>query len=414
MDGGHAILSPSSAHRWVACPGSVVLEEGRPRSSSKYAAEGTAAHEVAAACLITGEDAAVHIGRVIDADGFTFEVTKDMADAIQSYLDTVRSVRAATGGKLLVEQALPIDHLTDEAGAAGTGDAVILTDGEIIVIDLKFGQGERVDAEGNLQMAMYALGAMKVFDLVGPFEKVRMMIVQPRIGHVSEWSIDWQELNIYRGEIVAGAVAVAEAKAPQTDLADFLQPGEKQCRWCKAKATCPALRRTVETMVTESASVDEFKDLTKSAVATVSNQPADFIALLMPHLDLVEDWVKAVRARAEELLHAGVDVPGYKLVRGKQGNRAWSDKDQAEAVLKSMRLKQDEMYSFTLISPTAAEKLLAKESPKRWAKLQPLITRSEGSITVAPVSDNRPAIEVKPVADDFTDLTADSSVDDIC
>jgi hypothetical protein len=79
-----------------------------------------------------------------------------------------------------------------------------------------------------------------------------------------------------------------------------------------------------------------------------------------------------------------------------------------------MRLKQDEMYSFTLISPTAAEKLLAKESPKRWAKLQPLITRSEGSITVAPVSDNRPAIEVKPVADDFTDLTADSSVDDIC
>jgi len=120
----------------------------------------------------------------------------------------------------------------------------------------------------------------------------------------------------------------------------------------------------------------------------------------MAVLDIVDDWIKAVRGRVEyELLH-GNEVPGYKLVQGKQGNRSWKDAEEAEAKLKSMRLKKEEMYNYTLISPTNAEKLL-KDTPKRWASLQENIGRSPGQPSVAPVSDKRPALVIKPVADEF-------------
>jgi hypothetical protein len=118
-----------------------------------------------------------------------------------------------------------------------------------------------------------------------------------------------------------------------------------------------------------------------------------------------------VRKRAHKELAEGRAVPGYKLVLGKKGARAWEDEAAAEAAMKAMRLKQDQMYQFKVISPTTAEKLLAKESPRRWATLQKLITQSDGKPTVAPASDARPALEVKPVADDFADVSQ-SATDD--
>jgi hypothetical protein len=119
---------------------------------------------------------------------------------------------------------------------------------------------------------------------------------------------------------------------------------------------------------------------------------------------IIEDWIKAVRAEVERRLALGTPVPGFKLVRGRAGNRAWSSKDEAEALLKSFRLRQEEMYSFELISPTVAEKVL-KESPKRWSKAQALITRSEGALSVAPSSDKRPAVDITPIVDQFEDVT---------
>src|SRR3569832_1840129 len=125
----------------------------------------------------------------------------------------------------------------------------------------------------------------------------------------------------------------------------------------------------------------------------------------MQAIDLIEAWCKAVRAQAEVELLAGCVVSGFLLVCGLKGARSWGDEAAAEVVMKSMRLKQDEMYTFKLISPTTAEKLL-KENPKRWNKLQTFITQSEGGLSVAPLSDKRPAVVIEPVADDFQDLTA--------
>jgi hypothetical protein len=131
------------------------------------------------------------------------------------------------------------------------------------------------------------------------------------------------------------------------------------------------------------------------------------LSIKMAAVDLIEDWCKAVRAETERRLLAGESVPGWKLVQGKRGARAWSSPTDAEATLKSMRLKQDEMYEFKLISPTSAEKLLAKDSPRRWSKLLDLIIQPEGKPHVAPESDKRPALVVTPTADDFAVVTDD-------
>ena len=132
------------------------------------------------------------------------------------------------------------------------------------------------------------------------------------------------------------------------------------------------------------------------------------LARAMAAADLIEGWIKAIRAETETRLLAGVVVPGWKVVQGKRGNRAWTDKVAAEAMLKSMRVPHDQMYDYSVISPTSAEKLSKTESigPRQWPKVQALITQSEGRPSVAPESDKRPALVMSAVADDFADMTA--------
>lgn len=415
MAGAHAIFSPSRAHRFVPCPGSVFLEQGKPDTTSEYAAEGTAAHELAAMALRAGNSAGAYLGRVISADGFTFTVDDEMVKAVDFYLDLVRAYVDWAKGELLVEQALPIGHLTGEDGAGGTGDCVVLGADEWIIADLKYGRGEQVDGEDNPQLEMYGLGALRAYEMLGRPKRLRLVIVQPRLDHVSEWAINVEDLEARAGKFLDAADAARLACQPSTDLKDFLSPGEKQCRWCKAKATCPALRGMVASTVkgtASSASPDEFEDISPKTIGAVTHSEADVIAKLLPRLDLIETWVAAVRSRGEELLHAGVPVEGWKLVEGKRGNRQWTDADAAEAKLKSFRLKHEEMFDYRLISPTTAEKVL-KDQPKRWKALQDLITQAPGKATVAPASDKRAAITVKPVADHFTDVSAEAAAADL-
>ena len=128
---------------------------------------------------------------------------------------------------------------------------------------------------------------------------------------------------------------------------------------------------------------------------------------LLGAVDLVESWCKAIRAKAEAELLAGRPVPGYKLVEGRRGARRWSDDKEVEATMKSMRMKLEEMYDFSLISPTTADKLhkAGTIGPRQWPKVEALITRAAPKPSVAPASDKRPALVIKPVADEFEDLT---------
>ena len=392
----HAKLSPSGAHRWMACPGSVTLEADFPDTSSAYAREGTAAHELAAMVLEDPSSTANHyVGKKIAFDDHGEEVvwpiTKEMADYVDDYVSFVRE--RAVGKILHVECKLSIGHITGEDGATGTSDVVIIDREQeaIEVIDLKYGMGVRVDAENNEQMQFYALGALYEYELISDFSWVTMVIHQPRLNHVSEWNIPVDQLRRFEDEARHAADKVRWEEPT-------FNPSEKQCRFCKAKATCPALRAEVTDIVGGVATLDDFTP------ETVDSQTGDnYLPVAMSKVGLVEDWCKAVRAEVERRLLAGQTVDGYKLVEGRKGNRTWSDEDAVTALFKSFRLRQEEMYDLKLISATKAEKLL-KENPKRWAKTEQLITRSDGKPSVAPATDKRPAMDVKPVLDDFQGL----------
>lgn len=496
----HAKLSPSGAKRWMSCPGSLAMEQGIPDQSSEFADEGTAAHFLASECLgseclnakyFLGE----HMLVTADSVGWSefthmpglryYTADADMCREVQKYLDAVRE--AAQGGILHVEQRLPIfgdklgvvvldengEPLLDEDGQPipvdnqfGTSDTVIELPGVLWIRDLKYGRGVQVFAEENEQLMLYALGALDEFDMLGDVETVRMSIDQPRLDHSDTWECSVAHLREFEQRaIAAGKLALRIASDGPTQRVGVdpfnLNPGEDQCRFCKAKGICPALRDQVLITLTADFAVEpaeivgqsdvletlielgkgevavtiseaeriiaaahgvapgkvdwssdgdgywftikkpNIRPVLEGAEAGVTAADPGHLAVLLDSVDLIEGWCKAVRAEAERRLLAGAEVPGYKLVQGRAGSRDYTDEAEAEKLFKTFRLKHDEMYDNKLKSPTSMEKVLAVSSPKRWAKVQALITRSDGKPSVAPASDKRPALVKTPVADDF-------------
>jgi len=366
----------------MTCPGSVTLSEGIEDKSSSNADEGSMMHAFAAKCLETGTDAVGYVGQTDKDTGLILQVKQCMD--VQFYVDQVREIVKATGGELQVEQRLPIGWLTGEDGAHGTADAVIVTPDELIIVDAKFGFKE-VDADDNPQLMIYAAAAWDELKVAYDFQRVRVVISQPRLLAKPEFSFSMEELQ----KFIVGVAFSAEYTRHNPDK---YVPSEKGCQWCRAKAICPALRQQAladfDEVVPETAHEDD-------------------LARVMSNANLIEGWIKAVRAEVERRLLGGIPVPGYKLVQGKKGNRAWADADVAEAALKAMRIKHDQMYDYKLASPTSIEKLAKADEigPRQWTKIQALITQSDGQPSVAPVSDKRPALVTSVDASEFSDVT---------
>lgn len=499
----HATLSPSGAHRWIACPGSLAMETRYPDSSSEFADEGTLAHALAARCLDNEEDTAYHVDEVLVYDDHGemkhAVIDSEMAREVHKYVLYVR--RLAAGGELLVEQRLPIFGTLpaivtegEELETFGTSDTVIIREDirTLIVCDLKYGRGVQVWAEENPQLMLYGLGAVDEFGMLYDFDKVRFVIAQPRLDHFDEWECTVEYLREFEKRAHAAgklALAIVDNGTDQAARINLL-PGDKQCKFCKAKGDCPALRDKVLATVSGDFEVLDALPLTTTVIGeddlvdvevpmvdklkkdeiavsvgeaerilaaaygvapkavdfiaggpndVTSEGPAGFIvkkptirpalecaedklaaldedhlAICMDAVDMVEGWCKSVRAETERRMLAGTGVPGWKLVTGKQGNRAWNDPERARDYMKkTVRLKDGEMYDMTLISPTTAESLFAagKIKPKQWEKLQDIISRANGKPSVAPASDKRPALQIGKVEDDFDALDDDSAND---
>jgi hypothetical protein len=428
-EAAHSLFSASAAGRWINCPGSVVLSHGLPDTSSEYAAWGTVAHSLADEALAALEPVkqdgyVIQIDQV-KQDGYVIQIDQEMVECVNAYLDHAAELTAGadmTWSEQRINYARWLE--VPEGQAWGTLDlsAVWVEQRHLMIGDLKTGRGVAVAPDNNEQLMLYAGGKLLELDDLGiEVDTIDLAISQPRIQKApSVWRISRADLVAWlQGRARSGATSVQLAELNAVNRGNaasnweevFLSPGEKQCRWCKAKATCPALRSEVADTVTGARPapdmVDDAFEILPAAVDTASTE----LAACLSKVDMIEDWCSAVRAEAHRRLTAGEPVPGYKLVQGKRGARAWADPVEAEAKLKAMRLKVEDMFELKLISPPAAEKLAKAKviGPRQWPALQALITQKDGAPSVAPLSDPRPPIIVQPIDDAF-----EPQADDIC
>lgn len=415
-EAAHSKYSASGFEAAMLCPGKPIMEMGKPDNSNAYSREGTAAHQVLEWCIAEGQFAGAYAGRIIEIEGDKILVDDDMVGHIDWCLETIEDY--AAGNLIMPEtrvnysEAIGVEH--DQAW--GTADVIIARDDELIVMDLKYGRGVEVSAESNPQMMLYGLGALAQCDgIMGDFKRVRLVVLQPRVSRKpSEWDCSVDELRKWAATVAWGAVEARQNAAERTDWgteweSTFLRPNEKSCRFCKAKATCPALRDEVADTLGFGgpATPEEFVEATPNDGVALNESNAAWLAACLSKADLIEDWVKAIRAEAERRLLAGEEVPGFKVVQGKRGARQWADAAAAEDLLrKTFRLPVEKAYDLKLISPTTAEKLFKSGDigPRQWPKATGLIVQNEGKPHVAPLSDSRPALDIRPVVDDFQSL----------
>jgi hypothetical protein len=380
----HAKLSPSGAHRWINCPGSIRESAGVVEKSSVFADEGTAAHTLAELCLSERLDAVdflgghvnVKSGKVFRNPGEgdrVFAIDDEMVDAVQVYVDEVRRL-TVPGDEVEYEAKLDLSHIPGMA--FGTGDCVIYRPGSrhLIIADLKYGKGVPVDAEDNPQTRAYALGAAQRFHNRG-VATIESVIVQPRCPHpdgaIRRELIDAIDLLEFRMDLEAAAAATAAPDAP-------LNPGE-WCVFCPAKATCAALRGRVL-----AAAEMEFAD----EPPPVSSLDADFMARVLRQAGLIKGWLKGVEERAHQMARDGTPPTGFKLVASKAFRR-WTDEAATERYLATvLDLTEDQIYAERKInSPAQMEKVVGA---KRKSLLADLITAKSSGTILVPSDDPRP------------------------
>ena len=377
MSGTHTKMSPSSFARRIACPGSLGAEADLPDSQSPYAAEGTGVHEVAEVCLKGAHDANEMLGRRFNG----FECDMDMADAVQVYLDYVRSLevkhRKARPRDAVtwppfdyeIETRLELPFLGE--GEKGTADFGCLHGTILEIVDYKHGKGVAVEAVENPQGICYGLGfAAKRHNQ--PWDTLRITIAQPRAPHpegpIRSWDIPRDDVIDY---LLSYSAAAEAARAP--DAPRFAGP---HCRFCKANAICETLRDF---------SLSEAEET--FAVVAYDGQT---LANALAKVPTVELWAKAVKDRAMAEANAGRTPPGWKLV-ATRATRKWKDESTAKSALEQYGLDDGDLYERSFKSPAKIEKVVGKK-PFAADLAGDLVESVSSGMTLAPVDDPRPSV----------------------
>lgn len=378
----HALLSASSAHRWVVCTPSARLEEQFPDPSSEAAAEGTLAHELAELKLRHyfqtvefGKSKYTRAANKLKKHGLW---QNEMDDHTDTYLDYVKEKAMAFKSQPSVAVEKKVDFSRWVPEGFGTADCILISGGTIHVIDFKYGKSPdgRVDAEGNPQMALYALGAYEAYKLLYPVKEVRMSIVQPRLPDgISEWGCSIEELLAY-GDYVRGKAELA-FRGEGT-----FRPGDKTCRYCRARGRC---RARAEKNV-------ELAFFTEKDPKLLSNE--ELGEYLKKGTDVAR-WLTDIQETALKECLAGNTVPGWKAVEGR-GSREWTDMDQAFAKLKDSGVPEELLWERKALTLAQVEKTIGKKAFE--AAVGDMVVKKPGKPALVDESDKRPAITNKITA----------------
>lgn len=371
----HAVLSPSAAERWLNCTPSARLEEQIADSRSEAASEGTLAHRLGELMisfklgrldLLDYAD----IGEVIMSNPLYDPAMSDHMESYSSYVvECFDTIKAGTKDALIfLEQHLDLTDYIPEG--FGTGDVVIIADGTMDIIDLKYGKGVPVSAENNKQMMLYSLGALREFDFMYAIDTVRMTIYQPRIDNITTWSLPVELLRAW-----------ANVELKQRAELAFRGAGHfatgAHCRFCKAKPVCKAY-------------ADMNMEIAKYDFQEPPSQFIDeeAIADILKRSDAFKNWLSSIEDYAlSEAINNNKKWPGFKLVAGRS-NRTYTDEQAVAKKLISKGLKEDAIYEKYLLGITAMEKKLGKNTFQSY--LGDLVIKPPGKPTLVLNTDKRP------------------------
>ncbi len=361
-DRAHALLSASSAHRWLSCPASAVAAEAYPEQDTEFTREGTLAHEVAEAT----------VRAAIESKPLNFTVpeglTTEMLNCADEYRDYILEQRKEADAVVLLEQRVDFSPWVPDG--FGTADCIIIQGDTMDVIDYKYGQGVAVYATDNPQMKLYGLGALNDYGFAFNVQKVRLHIFQPRINNISVDELTVDDLMTWAEKTVK-PIAEKAAKGKGGYNAGAW------CKFCPHAGRCKTLTKTCTEYV-------ETHSLRVAVPVLAPHEVAEVLAME----PLVSLWLKRVKDQAMTTLMNGGEVPGYKIVEGKQGNRKWTADFQVLEALKAAGYSQEEITKTELLSPAAMDKAIGKK--KVAELLEQYIDRAPGAPTLAPESDKRP------------------------
>lgn len=371
----HALLSASSAHRWLHCPPSAKLTAGVADSPSEAALQGTAAHALAEHKLRRAlkQQSKRPVSKYEDD-----EMNTHTDDYVSYVLEQYEQAKQVTSGAVIyIEQHLDFSHVVP--GGFGTGDCLIVADGTLHVIDLKYGLGVLVEAEWNLQMMLYAIGALALFDALYDIEQVALTVFQPRRENVSTWTISVTELNEWAEQTLKPAARQA-AKGEGEFCAGTW------CQFCKIASTCRAR-------------AEANLELAKFEFAPPAELSPAEVAKVLTQIPELTRWASDVQDYALSQALSGERYEGFKLVAGRS-IRKYTDETAVAEAAKAAGYR--DIYKRSLLTITAMEKLMGKKNFSEI--LGNLVVKPEGKPTLVPVTDKRPELQVSTAADDFTNI----------
>lgn len=373
----HALLSASHAARWLACPPSARLEEKFKETcgfqdSSVYAEEGTLAHEFAELRLrwltkqISYTDYASSLEKIRSHKLYSVEIEEQIEKYTTYVMETFEHAKTIVPDPVLfIEEKLDFSHIVEEG--FGTGDSGIIADGIMEVIDLKYGKGVKVEACENPQLKLYALGALRNYEMLYDIYTVRLTIVQPRIDNIVSWDISVKDLYKWAYETV-------KPIAEKAYVGKGIQKAGEHCKFCAVKAMCNTLAQRNVALAKH-----EFKDpqlLTDKQLIDIYKQ-----------IPMLVDWANSVGEFLFNKALAGEKVEGYKLVEA-PSRRRWTNEEDVQAKLKKEGYSEEQFNVVKLKGISDIEKLVGKKNFP--SLMEGFVIKPQGNPILVPETDKRP------------------------